>query len=157
MVSQDVGRDLKTRPLTKADYDVIVSIIDRWWSGPTSALAHHIFFHELGEQARVVDIEGRVAGFLLGFIAPQGPTGYVHLVGIDPAYRRKHLATALYRDFEEACRSAGCTSMKAVTTLGNDASTQFHLALGWTTKRVENYAGPRRTRIVFTKSLDESA
>ncbi|MDF3071974.1 MAG: putative acetyltransferase, partial [Polyangiaceae bacterium] len=33
-----------TRPLGKQDYDHIVQIIDRWWGGPTTALAHPIFF-----------------------------------------------------------------------------------------------------------------
>jgi len=72
-----------TRPLGKNDYDHIVQIIDRWWGGPSTALAHPLFFYELGQMARVVEHEGVVAGFLLGFVAPGPPKeGYVHLVGI---------------------------------------------------------------------------
>ena len=41
-----------TRPLGKKDYDHIVQVIDRWWGGPTSALAHPMFFYELGSMAR---------------------------------------------------------------------------------------------------------
>jgi len=78
---------LNSRSLTKADYDQIVRVIDKWWGGPTTALAHPLFFYELGELARVVESEGRVVGFLLGFIAPAGSVGYVHLVGIDPEFR----------------------------------------------------------------------
>ena len=44
-----------TRPLIKQDYDHIVQVIDRWWGGPTSALAHPLFFYELGQLARVVE------------------------------------------------------------------------------------------------------
>jgi hypothetical protein len=47
-----------TRPLGKQDYDHIVQVIDRWWGGPTSALAHPLFFYELGSLARVVEHDG---------------------------------------------------------------------------------------------------
>ncbi len=40
-----------------------------------------------------------------------------------------------------------------ITTLGNEGSVRFHQALGWSLAEVENYAGPGRSRIVFTKDL----
>ena len=145
--------NLTSRPLTKADYDHIVRVIDKWWGGPSTALAHPIFYYELGDLARVVQCDERVVGFLFGFIAPNGPIGYVHLVGIDPDYRRQQVGSLLYRSFEVACRSAGCVTMKAITTLGNDGSVRFHEALGWAAQTVDDYAGPGRGRLVFTKSL----
>jgi GNAT superfamily N-acetyltransferase len=156
VANDDVIRELESRPLSKADYDHIVRVIDRWWDGPTSALAHPIFFYELGTLARVVEHEGRLVGFLLGFIAPEGPIGYVHLVGIDPDYRRRGVASELYGSFELACRERGCTSMKAVTTLGNEGSVEFHLAQGWKSTLVDDYAGPGRNRVVFSKPLDKA-
>jgi len=146
--------ELTTRPLSKRDYDFIVGVIDQWWGGPTNALAHPIFFYELGRHATVVETAGRVVGFLLGFIAPEGPVGYVHLVGIDPELRRRQVGTALYRAFEQTCLEAGCTGMKAITTLGNDGSVRFHQALGWSAERITDYAGPGRARLVFTKPLN---
>jgi GNAT superfamily N-acetyltransferase len=144
---------MSTRPLTKADYDEIVQVIDRWWAGPTSALAHPIFFYELGRLARVVESDGCLVGFLLGFICPDRPAGYVHLVGIHPDYRRRGVGKLLYASFESDCRREGCHEVKALTTLGNEASIRFHHALGWSISEVEDYAGPGRMRIVFTKSL----
>jgi GNAT superfamily N-acetyltransferase len=146
--------DLTSRPLEKADFDHIVSVIDRWWGGPTSALAHPIYFYELGQLARVVEYEGHMVGFLFGFVAPDGPTGYVHLVGIHPDFRRRSVARLLYSSFESDCRKAGAKSMKAITTMGNEGSVRFHEAVGWSVKEVEHYAGRDRHRIVFTKSLD---
>jgi GNAT superfamily N-acetyltransferase len=145
--------NLTSRPLTKDDYDYIVRVIDKWWGGPTTALAHPIFHYELGDLARVVVSENQVVGFLFGFIAPSGPTGYVHLVGIDPDFRRQQVGSLLYRSFEDACLRGGCVGMKAITTLGNDGSVRFHEALGWTVATIEDYAGPGRARLVFTKSL----
>src|SRR5262249_24183687 len=121
-----------TRPLVKQDYDHIVQVIDRWWGGPTSALAHPLFFYELGSLARVVEHDGILVGFLFGFIAPGPPkTGYVHLVGIHPDYRRRGVGKVLHQTFEEDCRSAGCRRLKAITTIGNDGSIAFHRATGW--------------------------
>jgi hypothetical protein len=44
--------------------------------------------------------------------------------------------------------------MKAVTTTGNDGSIGFHQATGWDVAQVEDYAGPARPRVVFTKRLE---
>jgi len=144
---------METRPLTKADYDQIVRVIDRWWGGPTSALAHPIFFYELGRLGRVVESDGLLVGFLLGFVCPDAPVGYVHLIGIHPDHRRHGVAKLLYTAFEADCRRVGCAQLKAITTLGNEGSVRFHQALGWSMAEVEDYAGPGRLRIVFTKEL----
>ena len=146
---------MDTRPLAKADYDQIVRVIDRWWGGPTSALAHPMFFYELGRLARVVENDGLLVGFLLGFICPDASVGYVHLVGIHPDYRRRGVGKVLYQTFEEDCRAAACMRLKAITTLGNEGSIAFHKATGWSVTMVEDYAGPARPRVVFQKNLTE--
>jgi GNAT superfamily N-acetyltransferase len=147
-----------TRPLEKRDYDLIVQVIDRWWGGPTSALAHPIFFYELGNLARIVEDDGIMVGFLLGFIAQShlsASVGYVHLVGIHPDHRRRGVGRLLYEAFEGDCRRAGVSRMKAITTLGNEGSQIFHQVLGWDMVEIDDYAGPGRPRIVFTKEFDK--
>ncbi len=143
--------DFSTRGISKADYDYIVRVIDKWWKGPTSALAHPMFFYELGDAAMVVETDGRLVGFLLGFITPNKHCGYVHLVGIDPEYRRMHVGSHLYHAFEKLCRDSGCLQMKAITTAGNTGSVRFHEALDWKVETVADYAGPGRDRVVFSK------
>ena len=59
----------------------------------------------------------------------------------------------LYQSFEEDCRAAGCSRLKAITTVGNEGSIAFHQATGWTVNVVEDYAGPARPRVVFNKVL----
>lgn len=143
-----------TRPLNKQDYDHIVQVIDRWWGGPTSALAHPLFFYELGQLARVVEHDGILVGFLFGFVTSGPPKcGYVHLVGIHPDYRRRGVGKVLYQAFEEDCRQEGCSELKAITTVGNEGSIAFHLATGWNKACVDDYAGPARPRIVLRKLL----
>ncbi|GAC1553422.1 MAG: hypothetical protein NVS3B10_15170 [Polyangiales bacterium] len=152
--------NLVARPITKHDFDKIVQVVDHWWDGPIAALAHPMFFYEFGKFARVVeDIanDGRLVGFLLGFVMPADgsnhATGYVHLVGIDPSYRRKGVARALYHEFAAICASVGCLRLKAITTVGNEGSIRFHQALGWTATEDPDYAGPGRRRIVLSKTV----
>lgn len=151
---------MQTRRITKADFDQIVEVIDRWWGGPISAQAHPIFFYELGDRALVVEEDGQLIGFLLGFVAVSSPqagtptkTGYVHLVGIHPDHRRRGVGRRLYEDFTRLCREVGCLRMKAITTLGNEGSLRFHEAVGWRVQELDDYAGQGRKRIVFTKDL----
>ncbi|MFO0678216.1 MAG: GNAT family N-acetyltransferase [Polyangiaceae bacterium] len=156
---------METRHITKDDFDRIVEVIDAWWGGPIGTFAHPIFFYELGDHAVVVEDAGTMIGFLLGFIAtpPSSPAstpsttkiGYVHLVGIHPDYRRRGVGRVLYAKFIDNCRAAGCRRMKAITTHGNEGSIRFHLALGFSAGEVEDYAGPGRKRLVFTKDLTQ--
>jgi ribosomal protein S18 acetylase RimI-like enzyme len=155
---------MNVRQMTKSDFDRIVEVIDHWWGGPIGTFAHPIFFYELGVHALVIEQGTDMIGFLFGFIVPRidprAPptsdserTGYIHLVGIHPDYRRRGVGRQLYDRFVSECRSAPCDKMKAITTPGNEGSIRFHVALGWNMQDVEDYAGPGRRRIVFTKPL----
>jgi len=154
---------MDARRITKSDFDRIVEVIDHWWGGPIGTFAHPIFFYELGNEALVVENGSEMIGFLLGFLVPGtgGPapteanvrTGYVHLVGIHPDYRRRGVGRLLYDRFTQDCRAAGCGRMKAITTPGHEGSIRFHVALGWAAEEVDDYAGPGRRRVVFTKTL----
>jgi len=59
--------------MNKADYDEIVRVIDWWWGGPTASLAHPVFFYELGKIARIMEVDGKMIGFLLGFLTAEPP------------------------------------------------------------------------------------
>jgi GNAT superfamily N-acetyltransferase len=142
------------RGITKADFDYIVSVLDRWWGGPAGERAHPVFFYELGDLAVVAEENGEVVGFLLGFLTPAAPpVAYVHLVGISPDHRRRGVGKDLYEHFAERARGAGARRLKAITTVGNDGSIRFHEALGFQASEDADYAGAGRSRVVFTKDL----
>ena len=143
--------DLVIRRLEKADYDYVVSVLDQWWGGPSGQRAHPIFFYELGQYALAAEREGRVIGFLLGFVKDE--VGYVHLVGIDPGSRRQKVGWRLYERFTERCREAGAKWLKAIAAVGHERSVGFHRALGFSAEEVADYAGPGRARMVFLKDL----
>ncbi len=145
---------MQIRGITKQDYDYIVSVFDRWWDGPSGERAHPVYFYELGRDALIAEEDEQVVGFLLGFLAPTSPpVGYVHLVGIHPDHRRRGVGKDLYEFFTKRCRDAGAKSLKAITLVGNEGSLRFHEALGFGVEEVADYAGPGRSRVVFTKAL----
>jgi ribosomal protein S18 acetylase RimI-like enzyme len=144
---------MRIRGITKPDYDYIVSVLDLWWGGPSTERASPFFFHELGEHALIAEDQGRVVGFLLGLSSPSQGVGYVHLVGIDPAYRRRGVGQQLYGRFAEHCAAAGLTRIKAIGMVGHEGSQRFHSALGFSVAEVADYAGRGRARLVFERAL----
>ena len=146
--------DVAIRGLEKADYDFLVSVLDRWWGGPSGQRAHPVFFYELGGEGLIAEIDGEVVGFLLGFTAKATPAyGYVHFVGIHPEYRRRGVGQLLYEHFASSLRDANVTQLKAICAVGDDGAVRFHRALGFSVEEITDYAGPGRARIVFRKKL----
>ena len=156
--------EMLIRGIAKPDYDFIVSVLDRWWGGPSRDLAHPMFYYELGRDALIAEDGGEVAGFLLGFhtrshdssAAGEGdarPVAYIHMVGIHPDHRRRGVGKLLYDAFAERARGAGAVRLKAITNVGNEGSIEFHRALGFDVIEDPDYAGGSRARIVFTKEL----
>lgn len=141
------------RGITKYDFDYIVTVFDHWWGGPSSERASPFFFYELGEYALIAEDDGQVVGFLLGLVAAGSSTGYVHLVGIDPNYRRRGVGKRLYQQFHASCQKAGLKQLKAIGMVGHEGSLRFHTALGFEAQEIADYAGPGRARVVFTKPL----
>jgi ribosomal protein S18 acetylase RimI-like enzyme len=79
--------------------------------------------------------------------------GYIHLVGIHPQFRRRGVARALYEEFARRAEAQGATQLKAITTIGNEGSVEFHRAMGFRCEEVEDYAGPGRARYVFLRDV----
>ena len=114
---------MQTRKITKATSTRSSRSSTVGGADRSATFAHPIFFYELGDNALIVEEDGRLIGFLLGFIVFKAPkTGYVHLVGIHPDFRRKGVGRLLYETFTERCRGLGCHRMKAITTPGNEGS-----------------------------------
>jgi GNAT superfamily N-acetyltransferase len=148
---------MSIRAMTKSDFDATVSVMDAWWGGPSALKPEPIFFYEFGHYALVAETDAIMTGFLLGFVCESldqtSKIAYVHLVGIDPEHRRKGIARALYEEFAARARAAGASSLKAITTTGNEGSVDFHNALGFKTFLDPDYAGKGRARYVFTREL----
>jgi predicted GNAT superfamily acetyltransferase len=148
-------------PLREADFQEIVrDVEDFWGEGRAPRLLHPMFVYEFGDTAFVVREDGRVAAYLLGFVATASPTAYIHLVAVRGAYRGRGLARRLYDRFLAVAKERGATRAKAITNPWNRASIAFHERLGFHpvgddeedgVPVVRAYSGPGVDRVVLLK------
>jgi GNAT superfamily N-acetyltransferase len=159
--------------VTPADYATILEEHASFWGERDLRPAHHpALVHELADTSVALREDGRLVGYLFGFVVPRqgasdrlGPlrsdafsgVGYVHLIGVRDSHRRRGLATRLWGEFENLARARGATLLRAITTPANAMSIGFHRSMGMSAESVRDYAGPGHDRVVFTRRLQDAA
>ena len=136
-----MGRtDVMVRPLEPSDVDAIVAI-DEKLSGQT----RKDYWRRLLEIASlrppwmsvVAETDGRLVGFLFGWVGESEfgiarPTGWVDLIGVDPAYRGRGVARALLDRFVESGRELRALERVAtLVDLGQGDVREFFLRRGF--------------------------
>jgi ribosomal protein S18 acetylase RimI-like enzyme len=167
-LTDPVGGPLAFRRPSEADHRLIVDVIDEWWNGQRM---HHLlprlwFRHFAGTSWIAETPDGRLAGFLVGFVSPDRPgEAYVHLVAVSPNLRRAGVGRALYERFFEDVGARGAARVSAVSWPDNRAAFEFHRALGFSadegpgTRPIHglpaypDYDGDRDDRVVLTRDL----
>ena len=143
-----------------SDYGRVIQHVNAWWGGREMApmLPQLFFVHFEGTSFVAEDEEGRLAGFLVGFLSQTDATdAYVHFVGVAPERRGSGLGRELYERFFDAAREDGRTTIRCVTSPANADSLAFHEALGFEIDKVaEDYDGPGEDRVLLVKRLDQS-
>jgi ribosomal protein S18 acetylase RimI-like enzyme len=142
---------VRFRRPTEADYATIVAVIDDWWGGrqldhllPRLWLQHFTGTSWLAETG-----DGKLAGFVVGFLSPDHPrAAYCHLIAASPNRRRRGLGRQLYERFFADARAGGRTTVTAITWPANRASIAFHRALGF-----EVLDGPGRQNLYGTPAV----
>jgi ribosomal protein S18 acetylase RimI-like enzyme len=127
------GAEIAFRRPTESDYLGIVRVVDDWWGRSLSSLLPRLWLqHFTGTSWLAEQADGRIAGFLIGFLSPDHPdTAYCHMIATSPSLRRHGVAAALYEHFIADARAGGRTTLQAVTWPGNHASLAFHRSLGF--------------------------
>ena len=153
------------RPLTTADYPFVISVIDQWWGGRHMAdLLPRLFFEHFTDTSFAGEREGRLAGFLAGFISQSRPgEAYIHFVGVEPAERGSGLGRLLYETFFQVAGERGCVLVRAVTSPVNRGSIAFHQRMGFRLEPgdaevdgipvASGYDGRGGDRVRFVRSL----
>ena len=149
--------------MTKADFDRIVTDHSTYWDNDLTYQLHHpIFINEFGDTAYVMKDRQTIAAYFMGFISQTEPTGYVHMVAVNPNYRRQGLARRLYEHFIDEARKRGCTKLKATGHPSNEQTIRFHLSLGMAmigepndegVPVVKDYLRPGFDRVVFVMPI----
>lgn len=118
----------------EADYPAISTVIDDWWGGrELDHLLPRLWLQHFTGTSWLAETEdGRLAGFLIGFVSPdQADVAYCHLIATNPNLRRRGLGRRLYERFFDDARAAGRHTVTAITWPANRASIAFHRALGF--------------------------
>jgi predicted GNAT superfamily acetyltransferase len=121
------------RQLSTADYPFVISVLDQWWGGRQMAdKLPRLFFEHFADTSFAAERDGKLAGFLVGFIS-QSRSGeaYIHFVGVDPAERGSGLGRLLYQAFFQAAEARGGVLVRAVTSPVNRGSVAFHQRMGF--------------------------
>jgi ribosomal protein S18 acetylase RimI-like enzyme len=141
------------RPATIADLRAILGELDEFWDERDTGFLHQaLYVHEFGETSVVVEQDGRILAYLLGFIS-QASEGYVHAVAVRREARGRGLARDLYSRFEQLVSARGAVGLKAITDPENSGSRSFHQALGFTVTEVDGYSPSGGARLVFRRTL----
>jgi ribosomal protein S18 acetylase RimI-like enzyme len=134
------------------DYGPVIAVVDDWWGGRAmAAMLPKLFFVHFRDTSFVAEDDGRIVGFLCGFRSQTfDDEGYIHFVGVDPAFRGGGLGRALYERFFEAVTPRPV--VRAVTSPVNERSVAFHRALGFEVERVdEDYDGSGEARVLLVR------
>jgi len=147
----------RIRHAQPSDYGRVIQHVGAWWEGRElqPQLPKLFFLHFEGTTFVAEDEEGRLIGFLCGFLSQTDPDeAYVHLIGVAPERRGSGLGRALYERFFEAARAHGRHLVRCVLPPGREDALAFHRALGFEVERVaEDYDGPGEDRLVLAKRL----
>ena len=160
--------DWQFRRPTDADHRAVVAVVDEWWGGRRMrALLPRLWFDHFAGTSWIAESgDGRLLGFVVGFISPDRPAeAYIHMVGTNPNLRKRGLGRALYERFFEDARGGGARRVTAVTWPGNQISVQFHTAMGFRpddgpgTQRLygtvayPDYDGEGEDKVLFIRDL----
>jgi GNAT superfamily N-acetyltransferase len=156
---------MRLRHAHPTDYDPVLAVIDSWWDGrPMRSRLSHVFFSHFAPTSFVLEGDGELIGFLLGFLSQTHPEeAYVHFVGIHPDYRRLGLGRRLYERFFVAAQMHGRRWVRSITAPSNELSIAFHRGMGFEPLHGDvlvsglpvwlDYAGAGGHRVVFRRVI----
>jgi GNAT superfamily N-acetyltransferase len=130
----ELPEGLELRQVKPEDRRRVQTAVDDWWGRPMGALLPGPFFTCFGDTSFVIERNGDLVAFLVGFLSQSNPDeAYIHAVAVAPDSRGKGLARLLYRRFVGVARRHGRRTVTANTAPINTGSVAFHRRLGFDT------------------------
>jgi ribosomal protein S18 acetylase RimI-like enzyme len=161
---------LSWRPPVESDHPRVLAVLDRWWgrlggddgTRQRAALLPRLFFQHFTDTSFVVERDGELVAFLIGFLSQSQPDeAYIHFVGVAPEWQHQGLGRRLYHQFFDLVRRRhGRTVVRAITSVENTESQAFHRRMGFTAEhgprhiRRIDYDGPGLDRVTFVRTLE---
>ena len=124
---------MNVRNVQPSDYPAIISVLDEWWGGrKMSDMLPRLFFEHFCETSFIIEEDGRIAAFLIGFFSQSRPEeAYIHFVGVHPQCRKRGFGRELYERFFAAMRQGQRVLVRCVTAPINTGSIAFHTRMGF--------------------------
>src|SRR4030043_1968151 len=132
--------NVKIRTLKKEDLDAIVEIDERvlgesrrnYWERKLELTKN-----KSSQISLVAEVEGKVAGFILGDISGwefgvPDTIGWIETICIDPVYQKKGLATALAHELIKHLKAIGVRTIYTLVTWDDWDLLQFFHTIGFT-------------------------
>ena len=131
--------NVEIRPLSREDLKAIVQIDEKvlgesrkeYWEKKLTLI------NEKSSQVSLVaELEGEVLGFILGDVSGwefgvPDTIGWIDTIGVDPAYQKKGLATALVRELIERLKAIGVRTIYTLISWDDWDLLQFFHAMGF--------------------------
>jgi ribosomal protein S18 acetylase RimI-like enzyme len=117
---------------TAADVDAVLTLWKRAETGPSSTESAddvRWLLERDPDALLVADAEGEVVGSLI--VGWDGWRGTFYRLAVDPAHRRRGLATRLVRAGEERLRSLGAKRLNAIVESEEDDAMAFWASAGY--------------------------
>jgi ribosomal protein S18 acetylase RimI-like enzyme len=146
---------MNTRMVTGEDYFKVIDVLNDWWGGrQLTHLLPRLFFEHFQTTSFIVEDEGSLVAFLIGFVSQTRPTeAYIHFVGVHPELRQSGLARQLYARFFTTVHKLGCRTVRCITSPVNEGSMSFHKRMGFSVSMAADYAGPGQDMVLFAKDI----
>ncbi|PVE70252.1 GNAT family N-acetyltransferase [Priestia megaterium] len=144
---------MTVRLVKGSDYYVISPLINDWWNGrQMSDLLPKLFFDHFKNTSFIVEEEGEIIGFLIGFLSQSySNEAYIHFVGIHPEYRGKGIGRQLYNQFFDVIKQSGRNIVRCVTSPVNKTSIAYHTKMGF---EIEQGNKDNQDKVLFVKYLN---
>ncbi|UOQ42869.1 GNAT family N-acetyltransferase [Halobacillus salinarum] len=154
---------MRIRNVKEGDYSDISPVINNWWGGrDMSDMVPKLFFVHFTETSFIAEEDGKVVGFLIGFLSQTYPDeAYIHFAGVHPEYRRSKIGRKLYEQFFSVVLQQGRSVIRAVTSPVNKDSVNYHKRMGFELEKGDkelngipvhtHYDGIDQSRVLFMK------
>ena len=131
---------MNIRPVHESDYKEVIAVVDNWWGGRhMTDMLPRLFFKYFQDTSFIAEEDGKIIGFLVGFISQSYSTeAYIHFIGIHPDYRKTGIAKQLYEMFFNIVNKRGCITVNCVTSPINKGSIAFHKKMGFIIEKGDN-------------------
>ncbi len=133
-------KNMKIRPLKKEDLETIIEIDEKvlgenrkdYWERKLALMND-----KSSKVSLIAEVEGKVAGFILGDVSGwefgvPDTIVWIDTIGVDPVYQKKGLATALAHELIKNLKAIGVRTIYTLVSWDDWDLLQFFHAMGFT-------------------------